>query len=252
MTLNNKKNKISTNQNLVSNSLIYKYIYQRTIIPALIVIIVLAFLSVGVYFGIGKLTENYQAKTLELTAQDLTASNESANKILNDKTAQRDKLQNQYDNYYVDNPLNVKVDDSILTILQNDIKRLEAELKALESENNNDSNKPVDVNAKYHIEELLLYIDRIRTQNIVIVSLEDSKSASTTGSGHLVYANDVGQASFSLHGMATSASELSEFLLKLNSCEYVEYSKIRSVETQTMADGSNLFVFEMTITPKVG
>ena len=250
MTLNGKSNKVSTNQNLVSSSLIYKYIYQRTIIPALIVIIVLAFLSVGVYFGSQKLVESYNEKTLELSAQDLSSTNASTNKILADKTAERDKLQDDYDNYYTKNPVDVKVDDSILTILSNDIKRLEAELKELEQQVKPDQG-PVDVNAKYHIEELLLYIDTIRTQNVVIISLEDNKSAGASGNKHLVYENDVGQASFSLHGMATSSAELSQFMLKLNACEYVDYTRILSVETQSLSDGSNLYVFEITITPKV-
>lgn len=250
MTLNFKSNKVNTNQNLVSSSLIYKYLYQRTIIPALIVIIVLAFLSVGVYFGSQKLVETYNEKTLELAAQDLSSANITTNKILTDKTAERDKLQDDYDNYYTKNPVKVQVDDSILTILSNDIKRLEAELKELEQQAKPEQGA-VDVNAKYHIEELLLYIDTIRTQNVVIISLEDNKSAGASGNKHLVYENDVGQASFSLHGMATSSAELSQFMLKLNACEYIEYTRILSVETQSMSDGSNLYVFEITITPKV-
>ena len=32
MTLNSGKSKVDTNQNLVSNSLVYKYLYQRTIV----------------------------------------------------------------------------------------------------------------------------------------------------------------------------------------------------------------------------
>lgn len=251
MTLNSGKTKIDTNQNLVSNSLVYKYLYQRTIIPALIVIIALAFLSVSLYFGTQKMIDNYNEKALELASQDLSKSNESTQKILNDKTSLRDKLQNQYDNYYVDNPLHVEVDDSILKVLQNDIARLEAELRELENQGGSTPSKPVDVNKKYHIEELLLYIDTIRTQNVVIISLEDENSASSSGSSHLVYKDDVGRAAFSLHGMATSSQELSQFMLSLNACEYVEYTKITSVETQTLSDGTNLFVFEITITPKV-
>ena len=84
MTLNSGKTKIDTNQNLVSNSLVYKYLYQRTIIPALIVIIALAFLSVSLYFGTQKMIDNYNEKALELASQDLSKSNESTQKILND------------------------------------------------------------------------------------------------------------------------------------------------------------------------
>jgi hypothetical protein len=107
----------------------------------------------------------------------------------------------------------------------------------------------VDTTVRYHIEKLLLYIDDIRNSDIIIVSVEDYKSETATGNQHLVYKDDVGNATFSLHGMATSASALSEFLLALNSCEQLKYTNILSIETQSMDDGTSLFVFEVALTP---
>jgi hypothetical protein len=245
MTLNS--NKVNTNQNLIPSKLTYKYLYQKTVIPALIVIIAVAFLSVVVFHGGQKLVDMFNNRSIEYESQSLADKNIEYSQTLGNKTNLRDKLQNQYDNYYKNNPIKVTVDDSILKVLQNDIARLKKELAALDST----PEKPVDVNKKYQIDELLLYIDNIRTQNIVIISMEDNKSETASGSNYLVYQNDVGQATFSLHGMATSSLELSSFMLSLNECQYIASTRIVSVETQTLSDGTSLYVFEIGITPKV-
>ena len=133
-----------------------------------------------------------------------------------------------------------------MVTLHSEISRLEEELRKLTNDD-----VVEDVLVRYHIEELLLYIDSIRTPEIIIVSIEDATSASATGNQHLVYVDDVGNVSFSLHGVATSSAELSAFLLKLNNCEYLQSTKIVSVETQSMANGDSLFAFEIGLTPRV-
>ncbi len=245
----NGKGKVNTNQNLIPDKLIYQYLYQKTIIPAIALVIGIVVLSVALYFGCQGLTTFYSERAAELAAQDLSQAKAQAQSQLDAKEQEKENLQNEYDNFYDNNPLDVKVDDSILKVLGDEINRLKAELEAL---NNKPEEGPVvDVNSRYHIDELLLYIDKIRTQNVTIISIEDEASANASGSNHLVYVDDVGKASFSLHGMATSAPELSRFMMDLNNCEYIEYSKIISVETQSLADGRSLYVFEITITPKV-
>jgi hypothetical protein len=83
--------------------------------------------------------------------------------------------------------------------------------------------------------------------------LEDSVSDSANPStGYLIYEDELGNVSFSLHGMATSTQELDKFLKLLQNCEYVEDSKIISIETKTFNGGQNLYVFEAIVTPKVG
>lgn len=247
MTLN--KPKVNTNQNLIPNQFVYKYLYQKTVAPALIVLITIAFLSIALFYGVQKVTEIFDDKTFEYSAQDLTSMNATNSSLLKDKEAIRDSLQVQYDNYYIDNPIKVDVDDSILVTLQKDIVRLEQTLRDLENAGNNST--PVDVKKKYHIEDLLVHIDKIRTDEIVIISIEDARTTSTSGSSHLVYQDDIGNVSFSLHGMATSSEDLSLFMLQLNEFELVSDTKIVAVETQTMSSGQRLFVFELKITPKV-
>ncbi len=240
--LNSKK--VNTNQNLIPNSLIYKFIYQKTILPAVIIIIAIVFASVAVFYGSQSLTEKYNEMSIELQNKDLTSDNAMLKGQLHDKEQEKNALQNTYDNYYNDNPFNVNIDESILVTLNSDIARLEKELKEIIG-----NNSVVDVAVRYHIEKLLLYIDDIRTSNIIIVSVEDYKSETATGNQHLVYVDDVGNATFSLHGMATSAESLSEFLLALNSCEQLKATNILSIETQSMDDGTSLFVFEVALTP---
>jgi hypothetical protein len=242
MTLNSKK--VNTNQNLIPNSLTYKYLYQRTILPAVIIVIFIAFASVAIFYGSQTLTEKYNEMAIELENKDLTSDNAMLKDQLNDKEQEKNSLQNTYDNYYNDNPFNVNIDESILVTLNAEIARLEKELKDIIGNNN-----VVDTTVRYHIEKLLLYIDDIRNSDIIIVSVEDYKSETATGNQHLVYKDDVGNATFSLHGMATSASALSEFLLALNSCEQLKYTNILSIETQSMDDGTSLFVFEVALTP---
>lgn len=244
----NGKTKLNTNQNLIPNKLIYQYLYQKTLFPAIILVISLIVLSVGLYFGCKSLTDFYTNQAAELAAQDLSAANANATAALAQKEKERDELQNEYDHYRENNPPNVVVDDSILKVLNDEIVRLKAELEALNQQP--DEEPTVDVAERYHIDELLLYIDKIRTQNVIIISLEDERSASSNSSNHLVYIDDVGNAGFSLHGMATSATELSRFMMELNNCEYIAYTKIVSVETQAVS-GRSLYVFEMIITPKV-
>ena len=244
----NGKSKLDTNQNLIPNKLIYQYLYQKTLMPAIILVVTLLALSVGLWFGVKGLTDFYSNQAAELAAQDLSASNKNASAILAQKEEEMNRLQDEYDHYKENNPPNVQVDSSILKVLENEIVRLKAELEALNKVP--DEEPVVDVNERYHIDELLLYIDKIRTQNVIIISLEDDNSASASGSNHLVYVDDVGNAGFSLHGMATSATELSRFMMELNKCEYIAYTKIVSVETQSMS-GRSLYVFEMIITPKV-
>lgn len=248
MTLN-KKGKLSTNQNLMPNKLLYQYLYQRTIVPALILVVSIILLSGAVYVVTTSATTWFNEKAAELVLQDLSQSNKQDYDLLQDKKQERDDLQKEYDNFYINNPFNVKVDDSILKTLAEQIAIIKAELKELE--NRPTEGPVVETSDRYHIDELLLYIDKIRTQNVVIISLEDENSSQASGSNHLVYLDDVGNAAFSLHGMATSATELSRFMTSLNQCEYVSYTKIISVETQTLSDGRSLYVFEIAITPKL-
>ena len=242
MTLNSKK--ANTNQNLIPDSLIYKYLYKRTALPAVIIIIVIAFASLALFYGSQSFIEKYDNLAVELENKDLTSDNAMLKDQLNEKEQEKNSLQNTYDNYYNDNPFNVTIDESILVTLNADIARLEKELKDIIG-----SNTVVDTTVRYHIEKLLLYIDDIRNSDIIIVSVEDYKSETATGSQHLVYKDDVGNATFSLHGMATSAAALSEFLLSLNACEQLKYTNILSIETQSMDDGTSLFVFEVALTP---
>ena len=247
MTLNTKP-KINKDQNLISAQLTYKYIYQKTMMPALIIIIAIAFISVALFYGVQKGAEVFDDKSFELISQDLSESNKANANLLKDKTAIRDGLQSEYDNYYINNPIDVQVDDSILTILQNDIVRLEQSLRDLE--NSGKEEVVVDVLKKYHVEELLLYLDEIRNDDIILVSIEDARTESSTGNSHLTYEDDIGGVSFSLHGISTSSDKLSTFLIDISNYELVKDAKIVAVETQTMSDGSRLYVFEIVITPE--
>lgn len=247
MTLNGKP-KISKDQNLIPAQLTYKYIAKKITTPALIIVIAIAFISVALFYGVQKGSEIFDDKTFELISQDLSESNKANANLLKDKTAIRDGLQSEYDNYYINNPLDVQVDDSILTILQNDIVRLEQTLRELE--NSKDDDVVIDVLEKYHIEELLLYIDEIRSDDIILVSIEDARTEGSTGSDHLTYEDDIGTVSFSLHGIATSSDKLSKFLIDITEYELVRNAKIVAVETQTLSDGSRMYVFEILITPE--
>lgn len=244
MTLN--KQKVNTNQNLIPASLTYKYLYQRTIVPALIVVIAIVFLCLGAFYGSQSLTEKYEELAVELQDRDLAEDNTLLQSQLTEKEKEKDSLKETYENYYKNNPFDVNIDESILVTLNSEIARLEEEIKKITNDDVVD-----DVLVRYHIEELLLYIDSIRTPEIIIVSIEDQNSSSATGNQHLVYVDDVGNVSFSLHGVATSSESLSSFLLKLNSCEYLQATKIVSIETQSMANGDSLFAFEIGLTPRV-
>ena len=94
------------------------------------------------------------------------------------------------------------------------------------------------------------YIDQIRSNNVIIISLEDLKTETSTSNKPLVWTSDIGLTTFSLHGMATSSTELSKFITALDSCEYVADTQILSVETQVMKDNTNVYVFEIGISTK--
>lgn len=246
MTLNLRKNNVDTDQNLMPSSMVYKYLYQRTIVPVLIVVLAIVAVSVLIFYGVPQITENVRNKTDELTAQSLVNKNDALASQLSELEAQKNLLQNEYDNYYEEHPLNVQVNDSILRTLRSQISTLQKELRELENAQSDN-----EIENKYHIEALLSHIDSIRTEEITVISLEDSKSESATGSNALIYKNDVGEATFSLHGLATESKALSEFLLAIKECEYVKDAKILSIETQTVSEDQNIYVFEVSITPLV-
>ena len=247
MTLNTKK--VNTNQNLIPQKMVYKYLYQKTVIPAISIIVAIFLICAVGYYSSISLTENYIEKTGELQAQDLTEQNKYNKEMLAEKEQERDDLQNKYNNYYNDNPFNVNIDESILNRLQTDLNRLQAELDELLAEDGKDD--VVTVQKKYKINELMNFIDQIRSNNVIVISLEDIKTETSTSSEPLVWTSDIGLTTFSLHGMATSSTELSKFILALDNCEYVADTHIVSVETQIMDDGTNVYAFEVGISPKV-
>ena len=246
MTLNLRKNKVDTDQNLLPQSLITRYLYQRTIMPVLIVVLSIIAVSVLIFYGVPKITNGIKAKTDELTSQSMLNKNLALATQLKGLKSQKDLLQNEYDNYYEEHPLDVQVNDSILKTLRSQISTLQKELRELENAQNNN-----DIENKYHVEKLLTHIDSVRTEEITVISLEDTLSSKATGDGALVYKNDVGEATFSLHGLATESRALSEFLLAIKECEYIKDAKILSIETQTVSEDQNIYVFEVSITPLV-
>ena len=247
MTLDfGRKNKIDSNQNLIPPSMTYRYLYQKTILPALITIVSILVISVALFYGVPKITKNIREKTSELTAQSLVNKNNDLAEALVELNEQKQSLKNEYDNYYEKHPLKVQVNDSILKHLREEISELQSELRALEGELSND-----DLEAKYHVEALLSHIDSIRTSEITVISLEDENSANDAVDSALIYKNDVGEVSFSLHGLATESKALSEFLLAIKECEYVKDAKILSIETHTVSEDQNIYVFEVGITPLV-
>lgn len=247
MTLDfGRKNKIDSNQNLIPPSMTYRYLYQKTILPALITIVSILVISVALFYGVPKITKNIREKTSELTAQSLVNKNNDLAEALVELNEQKQSLKNEYDNYYEKHPLKVQVNDSILKHLREEISALQSELRALEGELSNDA-----LEAKYHVEALLSHIDSIRTSEITVISLEDENSANDAVDSALIYKNDVGEVSFSLHGLATESKALSEFLLAIKECEYVKDAKILSIETHTVSEDQNVYVFEVGITPLV-
>lgn len=247
MTLDfGRKNKIDSNQNLIPPSMTYRYLYQKTILPALITIVSILVISVALFYGVPKITKNIREKTSELTAQSLVNKNNDLAEALVELNEQKQSLKNEYDNYYEKHPLKVQVNDSILKHLREEISALQSELRALEGELSNDA-----LEAKYHVEALLSHIDSIRTSEITVISLEDENSANDAVDSALIYKNDVGEVSFSLHGLATESKALSEFLLAIKKCEYVKDAKILSIETHTVSEDQNVYVFEVGITPLV-
>lgn len=245
MMLNFRKSKVTTDQNLMPQSLITRYLYQRTVMPVLIVILTVVAVSLLIFYGLPQVTENIQEKTNELMSQSLLNKNALLSIKLKDLKSRKDLLQNEYDNYYEEHPLDVQVNDSILKTLRSQISALQQELRDLEDSNND------DIENKYHVEKLFAHIDAIRTEEITVISLEDSFSSNATTDGALVYKNDVGEATFSLHGLATESRALSEFLLAIKECEYIKDAKILSIETQTVSEDQNIYVFEVSITPLV-
>lgn len=247
MTLDfGRKNKIDSNQNLIPPSMTYRYLYQKTILPVLITVFSILVISVALFYGVPKITKNIREKTSELTAQSLVNKNNDLAEGLAELNEQKQSLKNEYDNYYEKHPLKVQVNDSILKHLREEISELQSELRALEGELNNDA-----LEAKYHVEALLSHIDSIRTPEITVISLEDENSANDAVDSALIYKNDVGEVSFSLHGLATESKALSEFLLAIKECEYVKDAKILSIETHTVSEDQNIYVFEVSITPLV-
>lgn len=246
MTLNLRKNKVDTDQNLLPQSLITRYLYQRTVMPVLVVILSIITVSILIFYGVPKITDNIKSKTNELTSQSMLNKNLALSTKLKDLKLQKDLLQNEYDNYYEEHPLNVQVNDSILKTLRSQISALQKELRDLENAQSNN-----DIENKYHVEKLLAHIDSIRTEEITVISLEDTLSSKATGDSALVYKNDVGETTFSLHGLATESRALSEFLLAIKECEYIKDAKILSIETQTVSENQNIYVFEVSITPLV-
>lgn len=247
MTLNTKK--VNTNQNLIPQKMIYKYLYQKTIVPAVSIIVAIFLIFAVGYYASTTLTENYIEKTEELKSQDLTTQNKYNQEQLDKKEDERDALQNTYDNYYNDNPFNVNIDESVLTRLKANLQQLEKELEGLLADSGNNEHTPVA--QKYKINELMNFIDQIRSNNVIIISLEDLKTETSTSNKPLTWTNDIGLTTFSLHGMATSSTELSKFILELDNCEYVSDTQIISVETQVMEDGTNVFVFEVGVSPRI-
>lgn len=246
------KNSVDRNQNLIPAKLIANYLYQRTLVPAIIVIVVIFFGAGLLFVGINSLTESYSQKASELASQDLSVGISQLQGNLDEQTQIKNDLSNQLNEYWDTHPLDTFVDESRVNALKNQVERLKKELADLEATPDAPVT-PEEASDKYHIEDLMLYIDKIRTQDVIIVSLEDSGSENANPStGYLIYQNDLGKVSFSLHGMATSTQELDKFLKLLQNCEYVENSKIISIETKTFNGGQNLYVFEAIITPKVG
>lgn len=243
MTLN--KSKMNTDQNLMPQSLAYKYIYQRAMIPSLIIILVIVAISVTIFYGVPRITRHYIDSGTELNAQSLALANDTLKNEIEKLTQDKENLTTQKDNYYADHPFNVNIDDSILTVLGSQVDRLTAEYEELLKQQNQ-----VTV-VYYPIQEVLAYIDSIRSDNLVIVSLEDKNSADHVEDSPLVYENDLGQASFSLHGMCTDSRELSKFLLELSKCPHITSATILSIETQTVSEDKNLYVFEVSITPSM-
>ena len=243
----NKKN-LNTNQNLMPGNLLRSYLIQKTIVPALILVVAIILLSSGFYFGMQYYTEYLTETADELKSKDLTKENADAQATLEEKESEKANLEANINDYWNNNPINVYVSDEQVKKLESSLEQLKAEFENLSSQ---PEDKPVEEPSnRYRIDELLLYIDKIRTQNVIIISLEDENSSSAQGSNHLVYQDDVGNAYFSLHGMATSASDLSKFMTDLNNCEYIASTAIVSIETQSLSNGQNLYVFEITIMPK--
>jgi hypothetical protein len=243
MTLN--KSKVNTDQNLMPKSLAYKYVYQRALIPSLVIILSIILVSVVVFYGVPYFTNHYMDKGTEFSSQSMSVANDNLKNEISKLKDERDELQADYDNYYAENPFNVDIDDSILTVLGTQVNRLTKEYQDLLAQQNQGEQY------YYPIEALFSYIDSIRSKNLVIVSLEDKNSADHTADSPLVYENDLGEASFSLHGMCTDSRELSQFLLALNECPQIKTAKILSVETQTVSEDQNLYVFEVSITPNM-
>ena len=243
MTLNTKK--VNTDQNLVSKKLVYKYMYQRCSIPALVMIILIVAVSFLAYYGIPRITQYFIDQEYYLSSQSLADSNATNAQILSDKEAELAAKQEEYDNFYINNPIEVEVDDSILTILKDDIARLEQELRELQESNS------IPIFEKYPINELMNYLEDNRPKTVGIISIEDVNSQGSSGESFLIYQNDLGQATFNIHGMATSSADLADFFTAIQNCPYLLSSNIVSVETQTMDDSSNLYVFEISLTPLV-
>ena len=246
MIINNKK-KISTDQNLIPASLLSKRLLNMSLVPGLIAIISIVLIATVIRYGVPAITKSIDNKTAEITAKSLTDDIASLKDNLVKLEDEKAGLQNEYDNYYINNPLNVEVNDSILQELEGQIKDLEAELRLLQ----NGANADVDVLEKYRVHELVSYLDKVRSENITIISLEDLKTLGYAGSDQLVYENDVGETSFSLHGLATDPNALSEFLLQLKKCDVIKEAKTLSIETHTVNEEQNIYVFEVSITPNI-
>lgn len=250
MTINNKK-KVGNDQNLIPSSLVNRRLLNIILMPALVsviaIILVAALIRFGIDYTVPKLTDKLQLEIDDVTKQSLVDQIEKLKVEIEDIEAEREEKQNAYDNYYENNPFDVVVDQSNLAALQNTIDRLEAELKNLEA-----GDGLVEVLEKYRVQELFAHIDSIRTENVTLISMEDLVSFGyASSSSHLVYENDIGETTFSLHGLATNPNELSTFLMNIKKSDAVKDAIILSVETHTVNTDENIYVFEVHITPNV-
>lgn len=170
--------KISSDQNLIPKSMIYTQIYKKSVTPALIILIFVIALSISITYLVPGYIENIRQETILLESQSLVEDNASLTTRLSEVNEQIIALQKEYDEYYTNHPVVAEVDSSILNKLQAEIDSLKQELAALQQEALNAQIKEYET--RYPIYKLSDYINSIRTDDIVIIAIEDI--VSQTGS----------------------------------------------------------------------
>lgn len=281
------KKKVSKDQNLIPQSMISNYILKKTVTPALVIVIVVIAFAVAITYIIPQYIETIRQETILLESQSLVEDNEMLSVRLAEINAEIAALQQEYNDYYVNHPVVADVDNSILGKIQEQINALKAELAELEKEALKADEK--ESFTRYPMHMLSDYIDSIRTDDIVIISLEDIVSQTGSGnsegvvtvtdqnseevpfepveeentssddavtvpptnvsSGYLEYKEDIGNVKIILRGFAHDSKALAEFATLLNDCEMLASTSILSIETQTVEKDVLIYVFEIEMIP---